>query len=1396
MDIGNRLPILSEAEARGTTVAHELLASREEFWRQRLEQFKIVQLPFSSLEGNALATWQSTAWLMPGALAELSPSDRAEFLLTAWVVYLARITGEAELQLGWTPVPNGSRAGVNALEVLVASVVPMAITIDLDNNFAEARTAVAAEFAQLNAQDTFARDLIARCPTLSGVEALRLRRPWPVGVTVTGESCSAAEESVSSSSSEIARSGELVTLEICALDGSFRWHFDASRLEPNQIERMTQHLQNLLCAVMTDAQQSLGCIGLLSSDERTCLLEDLNRTATPYPSDRCIHELFEAQVRKTPDAVAVVHADARLKYGELNARANRLAYHLIALGVKPGERVAIVLDRGIALVVAQLAVLKAGGVYVPIDRGGPVGRRSWIMTDCAVRLILVGDENEGGLEIPIPILAIDPIMAGTGCSTDPGLALTAEAPAYVMYTSGSTGLPKAVVVPHRAVNRLVINNGYAEFTSSDRVAWVGNPAFSISTLEVWAPLLHGSSLIVIPHTAVLQPEVLRILVRRHRITVLHLTAGLFSRSVDELGPVLASLRFLLVGGGAVDAAAVARVLSQSRPQHLLHCYGSTETSTFATVCEITAIDQTVRRLPIGRPIANTRVYLLDGHGAPVPFGAVGELYVGGAGVARGYLNRPELTAERFIGSPFVEGDRLYRTGDLARYLPDGNLEFLGRNDDQVKIRGFRIEPGEIAARLIEHAWVRDAVVVAQQDGAGEKRLVAYVVCAPEAASNGLDGSELAGALRAHISAHLPDYMVPAAFVRLAALPLTVNGKLDRKALPAPDDEAYAHRAYEAPQGEVEITLAQIWAELLGVERVGRHDHFFALGGHSLLAVQLMERLRRRSLRIEVRTLFVKPVLADLAASLSSHHEMAVPANLIGEQSPAITPEMLPLIELTQGEIDRSVATVPGGVGNIQDIYGLSPLQDGILFHHLLATKGDPYLLVSQMAFADRDLLERYLAAVQRVVDRHDILRTSFVWEGLSRPAQVVWRNALLEVSEVELDGSCGPGDAQLKHRFDPRQHRIELGRAPLLRFVIAREPGSARWLLLELQHHLIGDHTTLELMHAEVRAVLEGREHELAAPQPFRNLVAAARLGVGADAHEEFFRGLLGNIDEPCTPFGLCEVQGDGRGTREAQRMLPQALSVRLRVQARRLGVSLASLCHLAWGQVVARSSDREQVVFGTVLFGRMHGGAGGDRAMGLFINTLPLRLDLDGTGVEASVRTTHARLAELLVHEHASLALAQRCSGVAAPAPLFSALLNYRHNTPAAVSASAADDVLPGMEWLGGEERTNYPLTLSVEDFGEALGLTAQVAEGVSADRVCGYMQHTLAQLAEALERAPNTPVRELDILPPDERAYLLEELNRTAVTYPEQQCIHELFEAQVRQAPDAVAVVYQDQR
>ncbi|MHC2320244.1 amino acid adenylation domain-containing protein [Bradyrhizobium diazoefficiens] len=1323
-------------------------------------------------------------------------------VLAAWAAVLSRLSGQDDLVIG---VPSANRGHREIEELIGFFVNTLALRLDLSGKPRVSellertrRTVLAAqEHQDLPFEQVV--EIVQPPRALDHTPLFQVMLAWEnnaVGpLDLPGLSVEAAGEEIDQAKFDLELSLGEHGEEIAGTLGYATALFDQAT-----IERQRGYLLALLRAMAADAQQEVHRIELLSTAERTYLLEELNRTAAPYPAERCIHELFEVQVHKAPDAVAVVCEDERLSYAELNARANRLAHHLIALGVRPDQPVAICVERSPMMVVGLLAILKAGGSYMPLDPAYPSARLHQVLDDAAPPLLLadVAGRAAFGADVPAKVSVVELDAAAPAWASLPeadpdrrALSLTSRNLAYVIYTSGSTGRPKGAQNEHRAiVNRLIWMQDAYGLKPTDVVLQKTPFSFDVSAWEFFWTLLEGATLVLAPPGAHRDPDTLVDLIVSQRITTVHfvpsmLVSFLDAKSVDRC----TSLRQVLCSGEALPAASVYRV-RRVLPWTALHnLYGPTEAAIDVTSWSCPAeFDEAI--VPIGRPIANTRVYLLDGHGAPVPFGAVGELCIGGAGVARGYLNRPELTAERFIPSPFVEGDRLYRTGDLARYLPDGNLEFLGRNDDQVKIRGFRIEPGEIAARLCEHASVREAVVVAREDGGGEQRLVAYVVAA------GAEESDLAGGLRAHVSAGLPDYMVPSAFVRLAALPLTLNGKLDRKALPAPGDEAYARRTYAPPQGEMETVLAQIWAELLGLERVGRHDNFFELGGHSLLAVQMMEHLRRRSLRIEVRTLFVKPVLADLAARLGRHHEVAVPANLITERSVAITPEMLPLIELAQDEIDRIIATVPGGVCNIQDIYGLSPLQDGILFHHLLAAKGDPYLLMSQMAFAERGLLARYLAAIQRVVDRHDILRTSFVWEGLSRPVQVVWRKARLEVIEVQLDGADGAGAEQLRNRFDPRRHRIELGRAPLLRFVIAREPGSARWLLLELQHHLIGDHATRDVMHAEVRAKLEGREHELTAPQPFRNLVAQAHLRGDAKADEAFFRELLAGIDEPTTPFNLSEVRGDGGGVREAYRMLPPALHARLAEQARRLGVSLASLCHLAWGQVVARSSGREQVVFGTVLLGRLQGSAGADRAMGLFINTLPLRLDLDGTAVEASVRTTHARLAELLTHEHASLALAQRCSAIAASAPLFSTLLNYRHNKAPAVPGSGTDDVLSGMEWLGGEERTNYPLTLSVEDFGEALGLTVQVAEPISADRICGYMQRSLEQLAEALEHAPDTPVRELDILPAEERTYLLEDLNRTEEAYPTEQCVHELFEAQVQKAPEAVALVCENER
>ncbi|NWA29237.1 AMP-binding protein, partial [Pseudomonas gingeri] len=836
---------------------------------------------------------------------------------------------------------------------------------------------------------------------------------------------------------------------------------------------------------------------------------------------------------------------------------------------------------------------------------------------------------------------------------------------------------------------------------------------------------------------------------------------------------------------ALKRSLVENLFEKTCVQRLCNLYGPSETTTYSSWV---AMDREDGFAPhIGKPVGNTQFYLLDEQQQPVPLGVPGEIYIGGAGVARGYLNRDDLTAERFLNDPFAitPNARMYRTGDLGRYLPDGNIEYLGRNDDQVKIRGFRIELGEIDARLAKHPAVHEAVVTAREDIPGDKRLVAYYTLSAEHSSVDITS------LRHHLQETLPEYMVPAIYVVLEKLPLTPNGKLDRKALPAPDLDAVISRGYEAPQGETEITLARIWADLLKVDRVGRHDHFFELGGHSLLAVSLIERMRQAGLSADVRVLFGQPTLAALAAAVGGGREISVPANLIAPGCEQITPQMLPLISLTQAQIDQVVASVPGGVANVQDIYPLAPLQEGILYHHLSAGDGDPYVLHALFTVADRQRLDAFAEALQQVIDRHDILRTAVLWQGLDEPLQVVWRQARLHREALELDARAGAVTDQLKARFDTHHSRLDVTQAPLMQLVFAEDEAEQRWVAMLRFHHMALDHTALDVVRDEIQAHLLGQAAQLGSPVPYRNYVAQARLGGKLEEEEAFFRDMLGDIDEPTLPFGLQDVQGAGHTIEEATLTLPPALSQRLRVRARQLGVSAASLHHLAWAQVLGKVSGKQDVVFGTVLMGRMQGGEGADRALGMFINTLPLRVTVGEQGVRAGVKATHARLTALLGHEHASLALAQRCSGVVAPTPLFSALLNYRHSAVGHVSEQATQ-AWQGIEILGGEERTNYPLTLSVDDLGEDFSLSVQVSTEVGALRVCGYMATALEHLLLALEQDPEAPLSDLSILPVSDREQLLVGFNASTRDYPRTQTVHGLFEAQVRARPEACAAIH----
>jgi amino acid adenylation domain-containing protein len=1054
------------------------------------------------------------------------------------------------------------------------------------------------------------------------------------------------------------------------------------------------------------------------------------------------------------------------------------------------------------MVVSLVAVLKAGAAYVPLDPDYPAERLGYMLSSAEVGVLLRQQRlGERGGEYAGVVVEVDEEQERQRIESqsreNPGLRVESQHLAYIIYTSGSTGQPKGVMNSHGGLlNRLQWMQAEYQLGEQDVVLQKTPFSFDVSVWEFFWPLMMGAKLVVARPGGHQDPGYLAGLMEERGVTTVHFVPSMLGVFLEEeRGQQCRSLKRVVCSGEALSAELARRCLGSMPWAELHNLYGPTEAAIDVTYWKCEAGDER-GSVPIGRAIANMRVYVVDGRMETVPVGVAGELCLGGVGLARGYWGRGDLTGERFVpdGLSGKAGERLYRTGDLVRWQGDGTLEYLGRIDHQVKIRGFRIELGEIESALESHPGVKQAVVLAREDHPGEKRLVAYVVAGFDTQGSGTSELQI-NEIREYLKGKLPEYMVPNIYIWLEKLPLSPNGKIDRKALPAPDKEAYVRREYEAPVGEVETALAAIWADLLKVSQVGRHHNFFELGGHSLLAVSLIERMRTIGLHIDVRALFTTPTVAGLAAAAASDVDFVhVPENGVPAGCESIKPEMLSLIELSQGEIETIVSGVTGGASNVQEIYPLAPLQEGILFLHLMGEGSDPYVSGVLLSFDTRLGLDRYVDAMKTVIERHDILRTAVVWEGLREPVQVVWRKVSLLVEEVKLDPKAGDIGDQLYQRFDPRHYRIDVRRAPLIRLYIAYDEPNERWVAMMLRHHLTGDNTTVEVMLAEMEAHLLGRSELLPAPQQFRSLVARARLGANQEDHEAYFQKLLGDVDEPTAPFGLLDVQGDGSEIQEATISLDAALVRRMRERARKLGVSVAAICHVAWARVLASVSNREDVVFGTVLFGRMQGVAGSDRMMGLFINTLPVRIPINGQGAEASVLRTHQQLGELIRHEHVSLVVAQRCSSVQAPAPLFTSLLNYRHSLGGTIAPSAeTEQAWQGVKWLRAEGRTNYPFGLSIEDGGMAFTLLVQTVGGIDPKRVCEYTRKALESLVESLEKEPEKAVRTLDVLSARERHQVLYDWNATTVAYPSHNCIHELFEEQVQKQPDAIAVMHE---
>ncbi|HEX7314775.1 MAG TPA: amino acid adenylation domain-containing protein [Pyrinomonadaceae bacterium] len=1178
--------------------------------------------------------------------------------------------------------------------------------------------------------------------------------------------------------------------EAGVLNGVFEYNTDL--FDAATVRRLASHFQTLLRAAVADPARAVSMLPLLDEDERRGILTGWNRADSVEGEPRCLHRLFEEQAARVPEAVALVHEDERMTYAELNERAERLARLLRMKGVGPDVLVGLLMERSFEMVVSILAVMKAGGAYLPLDPQYPAERLRFMVEDSFVRLLLTqqrlaasAPEHAAGDAVEVIYVDSEQLNEEHDVDNFDGIDInvTPDNLAYVIYTSGSTGRPKGVMLSHCTVWRLLASaRRHFRFTDSDVWALFHSYAFDFSVWELWGALATGARLVLVPYLVSRSPESFLRLLARERVTVLNQTPSAFRQliSADEAAgtPELA-LREVIFGGEALEPASLRGWVKRrgaSSPR-LVNMYGITETCVHVTFREMSATEvEGGAASVIGNPLCDLRLYVLDEWMEPVPFGVAGEMYVGGAGLARGYLGRAALTAERFVPDPFSgeTGARLYRSGDLARHTAGGELEYLGRIDQQVKVRGFRIELGEIEAALCSHARVKECVVLAHSSG-GDARLVAYVVA-------GAEGELKGGELRAHLKERLPEYMVPSAFVMLEAMPLTQNGKADRKALSSLGEGAaeVAVEEYVAPRTPDEELLCGIWSEVLGAERVGVHDNFFNLGGDSIRSVRVVSQAKARGLNVSVQQLFQHQTVAGLAREVACGGP---------ETSDAVHTEPFSLIN------DEDRRRLPA---DVVDAYPLAALQAGMLYHMELTPESPVYHNVDSLHLRARFDAQPFEEAVQRTVARHPVLRTSFALDGYSEPLQLVHESATLPVAVEDVRHLTFAEQERLIDEYieQEKRRRFDVGRAPLLRFKIhVRGDDTFQFTLTE--NHAILDgwslHSTLNDIFTLYFARLDGRTppEEPSAALSFRDFVRLERMAVESEQCRKFWAEKL----EDCNPIRLprwpsAERERERASFRVLPVNVPTEVSEGLKRLARAAAVPIKSVLLAAHLKVLGVVSGQQDILTGLVCNGRPEA-VGADVVRGLFLNMLPLRVRLAGGSWKELAQQTFDAERELYPYRRYPLAELQRSHG---RQQLFEAAFNYVHfHVVGALLGSSNVEVLEFKKVEEGESRlaVNFHTHLYTNQVGLNLTYDPRELCAEQVENIAEYYVRTLTAMA-----ADPHARHDFQTMLSEREHGRLRDWNDTARVYPRTHVLHRLIEEQTERTPAAIALAYEGEQ
>ncbi|MGF7198108.1 amino acid adenylation domain-containing protein [Pseudomonas sp. RC10-4-2] len=1143
--------------------------------------------------------------------------------------------------------------------------------------------------------------------------------------------------------------------------------FDAST-----VERLAGHWRNLLRGIVANPRQRLGELPLLDAPERRQTLSEWNPAQREYVVQGTLQQRFEEQARQRPQAVALILDEQRLSYGELNARANRLAHCLIARGVGADVPVGLALERSLDMLVGLLAILKAGGAYLPLDPAAPEERLAHILDDSGVRLLLTQGHllerlpRQAGVEV----LAIDGLVLDGYAESDPLPTLSADNLAYVIYTSGSTGKPKGTLLTHRNALRL-FSATEAWFGFDERDVWTlfHSYAFDFSVWEIFGALLYGGRLVIVPQWVSRSPEDFYRLLCREGVTVLNQTPSAFKQLMAvacsaDMATQQPALRYVIFGGEALDLQSLRPWFQRfgDRQPQLVNMYGITETTVHVTYRPVSEADLEGGLVsPIGGTIPDLSWYILDRDLNPVPRGAVGELYIGRAGLARGYLRRPGLSATRFVPNPFPggAGERLYRTGDLARFQADGNIEYIGRIDHQVKVRGFRIELGEIEAALAGLAGVRDAVVLAH-DGVGGTQLVGYVV-----ADSAEDAERLRESLRESLKRHLPDYMVPAHLMLLERMPLTVNGKLDRQALPQPD-ASLSQQAYRAPGSELEQRIAAIWSEILGVERVGLDDNFFELGGHSLLATRVISRVRQeQQLDASLKALFERPVLEAFAQGLERTTD--------------------------------AVSTIP--LADRQQPLALSFAQERQWFLWQLEPESAAYHIPSALRLRGRLDVDALQRSFDSLVARHETLRTRFRLEG-GRSYQQVQPAVSVSIEREQFgeEGLIERIQAIVVQPFD-------LERGPLLRVNLLQLAEDDHVLVL-VQHHIVSDGWSMQVMVEELVQLYAGYSQGLdvvlpALPIQYADYALWQRSWMEAGEKERqlaYWTGLLGG-EQPVLELPFDRPRPARQSHRGAQLgfELSRELVEAVRALAQREGTSSFMLLLASFQALLYRYSGQADIRVGVPIANRNR--VETERLIGFFVNTQVLKADLDGRmGFDELLAQARQRALEAQAHQDLpfeQLVEALQPERNASHNPLFQVLFNHQSEIRSVTPEVQLEDLrLEGLAWDG--QTAQFDLTLDIQEdengIWASFDYAADLFDASTVERLAGHWRNLL----RGIVANPRQRLGELPLLDAPERRQTLSEWNPAQREYAVQGTLQQRFEEQARQRPQAVALILDEQR